>query len=301
MSIVHCKLPRAGLGNQLFPLMKACVFAHINQLPLIVTNYHQVKVGVYLRGEKSKRNYRHCFRFQKNVTGALLDKTNVFIKSKTFTLVEEPSLDAIPGSTQKKMIYRFGAIPHWGDYFQGLKEQRQLVIDLFQQLLLPGVKRELENLEAPCIGVHIRMGDFRKLMPGDVFSKLGAVRTPEDYFVEVIEKLRSIYGNDAPVAVFSDGYRHEFRKITRLPNLRFIEGNSDIVDMLLLNRSKVIVTSAASTFGYWAGFLSDAPIIMHPDHIHQPLRIPGSKPGLFEGALDESGVLFLKSNYSVDI
>ena len=133
-------------------------------------------------------------------------------------------------------------------------------------------------------------------MPGDDFSKLGAVRTPEDYFVDVIEKLRSIYGSDTSVSIFSDGYLDEFKKISHLPNIRFIENNSDIVDMLLLSRSNVIVTSASSTFGYWAGFLSDAPIIMHPDHIHKCLRISDPGTGLFEGALDHAGVSFLKKN-----
>jgi len=37
MSIVVCELPKAGLGNQLFPLVKAAVFAELNGLPLIVT------------------------------------------------------------------------------------------------------------------------------------------------------------------------------------------------------------------------------------------------------------------------
>jgi hypothetical protein len=281
--------------------MKACVFAHINQLPLVVTNYHQVKVGVYLRGEKSKRNYNQCFRFQKNVAGALLDKINIYFKRKAFNVVEEPLLEIIPGIAQNKTIYTFNAIPHWSDYFQGLKEQRPLVIDLFYQLLVPGIKKQLDSLDAPYIGVHIRMGDFRKLMPGDVFSKLGGVRTPEDYFVEVIEKLRAIYGNNVPVAVFTDGYRNEFKKISCLPHLRFIEGNSDMVDLLLLSRSKVIVTSASSTFGYWSGFLSDAPIIIHPDHIHQPLRIQDSKPGMYEGALDDSGLMFLMNNYLIGL
>ena len=54
MGIVICKIPKAGLGNQLFPIMRAYTFAHLNQLPILVYNYHQVKIGPWLRGEKSK-------------------------------------------------------------------------------------------------------------------------------------------------------------------------------------------------------------------------------------------------------
>jgi hypothetical protein len=56
MSIVICKLPKSGLGNQLFPLMHAMVFAHINQMPLKIIGYHQFKIGPYLRNEKSYIN-----------------------------------------------------------------------------------------------------------------------------------------------------------------------------------------------------------------------------------------------------
>ena len=57
MGKVICKLPRAGLGNQLFPLLKAYTFAQLNDLPVIVINYHQIKVGPWLRREKNKRYY----------------------------------------------------------------------------------------------------------------------------------------------------------------------------------------------------------------------------------------------------
>ena len=52
MSVVVCKLPQAGLGNWLFCLMKAKVFAEMYQLPLIIIGYHQLKIGPYLRFEK---------------------------------------------------------------------------------------------------------------------------------------------------------------------------------------------------------------------------------------------------------
>jgi hypothetical protein len=66
MGIVICKLPKAGLGNQLFPLMKAYVFAHINHLPVTIVNYRQLRLGPWLRGEKNKRIYNGFFIFEKN-------------------------------------------------------------------------------------------------------------------------------------------------------------------------------------------------------------------------------------------
>src|SRR5665647_589640 len=91
MSIVICKLPKAGLGNQLFPLMRAYTFAHLNQLPVIVTHYQQLKIGPWLRGEKTKRNYNGFLTFQKNIIAGQLDKWKLK-KYKEDTQEIEPEL-----------------------------------------------------------------------------------------------------------------------------------------------------------------------------------------------------------------
>jgi hypothetical protein len=297
MSIVHCKLPASGLGNQLFPLMKASVFANINDFPLVVTNYHQVKIGPYLRREKSKRNYNHYFTFQKSLLLESFEKLRIDLKGKTHEVIEDSDLAVVREAGSKSIIYRFGHIPHWSNYFGGLKEHRQLVIPLLKQLISPEVLHQADRQQSPEIGVHIRMGDFRKLSVGEDFSKLGTVRTPLDYFIEVIGKLKAVFGTKTSVSVFSDGHKKELDKVLQLPGTRLVEGNSDLADMLLLSRSKIIVTSAGSTFGYWSGFLSDAPVIMHPDHIHGSIRNQIETPDLYEGPLDSAAISFLKGFY----
>lgn len=297
ISVVHCKLPAAGLGNQLFPLMKACVFANINDFPLIVTNYHQVKIGPYWRREKSKRKYNHYFTFQKPVLAESFEKLRIYLNTKSHDVIDDSALAVVRDAGKRNIIYRFGNIPHWSNYFGELKEHRQLVISLLGQLITPEVLHQADRHQSPEIGVHIRMGDFRKLLSGEDFSKLGTVRTPSDYFIEVIAQLRAVCGSQTSVSVFSDGHKKELDKILQLPNTRLVEGNSDLADMLLLSRSKIIVTSAGSTFGYWSGFLSDAPVIMHPDHLHGSIRNKMETPDLYEGPLDNSAISFLKGIY----
>lgn len=284
-SFVVCKLPKAGLGNQLFPLLKALVFAEINNLPVKIVGYHQFKIGPYLRREKSKRKYSGYFTFQRSFLAEQLDAFYIKRKEKIYRIVNEPVLKMIEESERKKCIYLFDQIPHWANYFDGLREHRDQVIHLFWNVLNKQVKQNLDQLAAPGIGVHIRMGDFRKLKQGEDFSKVGAVRTPEDYFIDIIKQLRAMHGNGLPVSVFTDGYEHELKELLRLENITLIQGNSDIVDMLLLSRSKVVVTSAGSTFSYWSGFLSNAPIIMHPDHIHKPIRSVKDLHKLYEGPI----------------
>lgn len=83
-----------------------------------------------------------------------------------------------------------------------------------------------------------------------------------------------------------DGLEHELKVLLRLEKVATVQGYAEIVDMLLLSRSKIVVTSAGSTFSYWSGFLSNAPIILHPDHIHEPIRTKKDLGKLYEGPID---------------
>ncbi|HVU57444.1 MAG TPA: hypothetical protein VHD83_20415 [Puia sp.] len=284
MSVVICKLPRAGLGNQLFPLLKAAVFARLNELPLIVTGYNQFKIGPYLRGEKIKRNYRGYFLFEKGLLGEQVDQFRIW-RSRGDEDRVEPTVEVLPAAAREGKRFIFSEIPHWSDHFAGLREHRQLTLEIFEEMVCEGIKRKAEVIDAPCIGVHIRMGDFRKLKEGEDFQSVGAVRTPEEYFMQIIRQIREIAGIALPVSVFTDGRRHELETLFTMENISMVEGNPDLVDMLALSRSGIIVASANSTFSYWAGFLSKAPLILHPDHIHAPIRY-GKGEGVYEGPFD---------------
>lgn len=287
-------MPKAGLGNQLFPLMKAVVFQQIMQVPLMVTNYYQFALGPYLRGEKSKRRYHNYFTFQKNLFGAWINTLKLAFYNN-HQIVDEPSLNEEFGQADYNKMYIYSAIPHWTDYFKELKDHRQTVLQSFFKLLSPNILKSVNEQPIPCIGVHIRMGDFRKLKATEDFAKVGAVRTPETYFVKVIKSIRELVGRQLPVTVFTDGYRHEFHELFQMPFVEMTEGNADIVDMILLSKSKVIVTSAGSTFSYWAGFLSESVLIMHPDHIHETIRPVQMGDQFYEGAFDANNEL-LKQN-----
>src|SRR6266704_2579125 len=128
MSVVICKLPKAGLGNQLFPLMKAYKFGNLNKLPVIVTDYHHIKIGPYLRREKSKRNYSRFFTFQKSILSAQLDKINLK-NYKDYHQEIEPAIKRLD-TDDVKNAYIFSAMPHWDNYFDGLSDNRRLVIEL---------------------------------------------------------------------------------------------------------------------------------------------------------------------------
>jgi hypothetical protein len=297
--VVVCKVPKAGLGNQLFPIMKAFTFGHINRLPVIVTGYNQFKIGPYLRKEKIKRNYQGYFKFQKNYFKEQADKWRLR-KNKNFQISSEPCLQEVKAdNATPRQIYVFSEIPHWDDYFVQLKNYRETVISIFNDLVSENIKEKIALQKSPCIGVHIRMGDFRKLKAGENFSMVGAVRTPEDYFINLIISIRKIHGSQLPVSVFTDGYQHEFEKLFLLDHIKLIEGNPDLVDMILLSKSKIIIASAGSTFSYWAGFLANAPLILHPDHIHQPIRPAEINNNWYEGDWDSNNEVLVNNIYNI--
>ncbi len=290
MSIVICKLPKSGLGNQLFPLMHAMVFAHINQMPLKIIGYHQFKIGPYLRNEKSKRNYLGYFRFQKSIAGELIDRLICQYFLFKYTINAEPALIKLNKVEKKNIAFIFSILPSYNDYFVHLREHRKLVIDLINSSLSSVIKRKLFQAESSAIGVHIRMGDFKKLIKQEEFLG-GHVRTPEEYFVSIINEIRLFVGFEIAISVFTDGYKEEFHLLTNLSNVSFIDSKNDMVDLLSLSKCRLIVTSQGSTYSYWASFISDASVIHHPKHIHSIFGKENN--GNYEGYLNMNNPLLL--------
>lgn len=277
-SYAYANLPRSGLGNKLLVWARALVFAKLNALPLLVSSWTQLHIGPFLRGERSKRFYLRSFEHRQPV--GLLRR--LFI-SRAYRRVLEPAVRAVPGGPERFSVYEFQREPHWSDYFEGIKDHRELVRDSLHALVVERHRRELARLEAPVIGVHVRMGDYRPLAQGQDFAKVGQTRTPLRYFADVIEAVRRAHGHDLPVTLFSDGEDHELAELLALPRVTRARTRADVLDLLLLAKSRLIICSAGSSFGYWSAFLADAPIILHPDHIHEPIRSKSVDDVFYEG------------------
>jgi hypothetical protein len=88
------------------------------------------------------------------------------------------------------------------------------------------------------------------------------------------------------VTIFTDGRPGDVAPLLALKNAQLADDNPDIVDLLLLSRSKCIIAAAGSTFSYWAGFLADAPVVLHPSHaiVIRPATV---NRYIFEGPLPD--------------
>ncbi|MDP5015756.1 MAG: hypothetical protein NWQ43_00310, partial [Dolichospermum sp.] len=54
-------MPRSGLGNMLLVWARAILFAEFNGLPVLSPNWNEVRIGPWLRGERTKRYYGNLF------------------------------------------------------------------------------------------------------------------------------------------------------------------------------------------------------------------------------------------------
>jgi hypothetical protein len=272
--VVISKLPKAGLGNKLFPWASGLVFAHVNNAEhkfVGMTAFHPM---TFLRRERSKRFYRGYFKKE-----SLMDY-RLFLKHKE---IKQKDAD-------KKVDWQgvavFKEIPHYSEMFITIKNYRELIIAHFWKSLTKRVKDRIELHKPPIIALHVRMGDYRPLKEGEDFEKVGNVRTPLKYFQEVLNLLRQTIGWDCPATIFSDGNDEDLKELLDMPNVDRAEDDLDIVHMVLMSKSKVLVMSATSTFSFWAGFLSDGILINHYQHKHKDIRNQEFNKASYEGAID---------------
>lgn len=270
-------LPNAGLANKLFVWARGFVFAQLNALPLVTIGWSYPKVGPLLRGERSSRMYAQYFNG--SATWALAGLALAGVGGR---IIREPAcrqLDRVDGVK----TYLFRDLPPWRDAFADIREYR----DALRQGLLSSIRRKYSQLaeasERPQVALHVRCGDFRRLSKGEDFKKVGGVRTPQDYFLGIVFGLRAAAGVVVPITVYSDGTDDDIDFLLRLPAVARAKASNDVSDLLALSRAEIIVTSAGSTFGEWAAFLSDGIVLRHPDHIHAPIRPEAVRRLAYEG------------------
>jgi len=269
------KLPSTGLGNKLFSWAAGAIFAKNNNCKHIVLGMTKFHIGPWIRFERSKRFYKGYFKNESLFHLGYFVKSKITISQKESSNVTNFNSNAV-----------FNEIPNWEDYFIGLREHRTFIIDYFLESLNPSLRQEAESIPFSEIAVHIRMGDFRELSPEEDFAKVGLVRTPLSYFIETINAIRKFLVKDIPVTVFSDGSDESLNEILSLSNISRQTNSEDILDIIGLSKSKVLITSAGSTFSKWAGFLSENVIIDHYQHIHKPIRDDVTNKVMYEGPLN---------------
>jgi hypothetical protein len=253
------------------------MFSRLNGIPLRVTGWLHFQKAPLLHG----LDLRLYWNYFKRVDEAS-SRTNRYA-ARYYRVISEPAVER--RDIETGVIYEYSKVPHWSNFFGDIREYRDQVRAALMDMLTDARVRELGRQKAAVITANVRMGDFKKLQPNENFAKTGNARTPLTYFHELIENIRKLHGSPLPVEIVTDGSARELGELLALPNVSMAPSRSKIIDILMMGRSKILLCSASSTFSYWAGFLGESALIMHPDHIHQPIRPEAVNRNCYEGAL----------------
>jgi hypothetical protein len=276
-SIAYVSFPKTGLGNLLLIWSRACVFSHLNKIPLVTSGWWGIRWGTWLRNEQRKRLYWGYFR-----ESSSLEFTAAQLLRWCFPVIQEPPIELQTGYG-RRVVYFFSKIAVDNDLFGAIRPYRSFINAEIIRLLKPTLIKQLHMLEKPEIAIHIRRGDFA----------FGNPLTPNAFFVRCIGFIREQTKKDLCVTVFTDGKLEEIEEILQLQNIHIAKKKPDILDILQMSKSRILILSQSSTFSYWAAFLSDA-IVIKPDGDWQgDLRPVEINQVRFEGKInfDESETL----------
>lgn len=258
MQKVYVKFPKVGLGNMLLVWARAVVFAHLNHLPLITSPWWSFHPGAWKRNENKKRLYWGYFK-----ESSYWSRLEILLNKYQYQLIEEPVVKELTAAElEGKKIYRFDKVIVENDLFASIRDYRDLVREGIYKILKPSLLEQLKSYPPPVIAVHIRRGDF----------KLGNPVTPQSFFIDCINQVRSVAGENWEVTVFTDADADEISEVLALPAVTLASPKPDILDILLMSKSKVIILSQSSTFSYWGAFLSDAVILKPAGDWQQKIR-----------------------------
>ena len=149
-------------------------------------------------------------------------------------------------------------------YYMLNNEWRKWILNILKPITLKNNK-----IDKPSLGIHIRVGDYINYAGNSLYTKIFPVYNA-DYYIDIIKKypLHTIY--------FFTDTGHNFIKNHIVPKIKnkyeFIINNNAIEDLITLSTCDILILSA-STFSYWAGYLSSGQIFCPKYWIMIKLRL----------------------------
>ena len=251
-------MPKYGLGNLLLIWAKARIFASKNNLDLVVSSWGFFRLGPWLRRENKKRIYTGYFKNSFSLNHLKSQYLSFLYPKVVISEIRKLTRDELA----KDLIFEINSSILNEDLFGDIRENRELIKNELLKLVNPFLLKSITKYSDPVIGIHIRRGDF----------KHGNPITQNIYFINIIKAIRLICNYDVPATIFTDADESEILDILSLNSVSLAEKKEDILDILILSKSRILVLSRSSTFSYWAAFLSDNIIIRPQDDWQKKLR-----------------------------
>ena len=284
--MICCKalLPRAGLGNRLFPWARCRVYSLKHAVPMLPVRWFQMKVGPMLRGESDRRLYHGLFRKDRE---RIPRWEHLAISLFGHRVSEPEDLDWTPPmDDRRRCVVVFEGER---DHFQRLRGWHQVLHE--QLTAMTRDKWLVGNLHLGTtypIGIHVRCGDFLRPKSAAELYTSGGVRTPLEWFVESLRWIREQVGEAVGAFVVSDGKPAELEPLLAEPNVIRLNSGSAVGDLLSLAKASVLIASGGSSFSGWACFLGQMPTVSHPGQSLQWFKL-GNEKGVYVGEFDPRG------------
>lgn len=244
----------AGIGNCFFAYFHAALLAERTGQRMITPAWSNIGIGVFLRGDYSRRRYGVMFMPHADELTGL---------AKAWVLVTRwcgrRTVGAGPGSNPAALpagsglsIVRLDAC-----WFGDLVHHRAMVRHrLLGVIAMPSAAPAWGA--SPYVAVHVRLGDFAQVAAPVAIDAVNT-RIPMTWYVAAIGQARRMRP-DLPVRLFSDGHDYELANLLAIPGVSLERLGSDIEQLIAMASASLFVGSN-STFSHWAAFLGDMPTI----------------------------------------
>jgi len=261
-----------GLGNLLFPWARALLASKTYGYKRIFPTWPQIKVGPFLRQERDLRCYSTLF-------APIDDEISGIAKAHLLVVGRFAPEDALRSEDRSRDGRGWRVVVFRGmlRMFEPLRGQAAII----RQAIIQAVeaRSSATTLQAqsrgPEIGIHVRLGDFRRPSETALRDRETNVRIPLSWYRNVLRNLRSACGQSVRARVCSDGSDDELQELLSEPDVYRSDASDAVRDLLGLAECMAIVSSR-STFSAWAAYLGAVPTVCYP----------GTPTGLFPSLED---------------
>ncbi len=262
---VECALFRlrgVGLANCLFPWARCRVASRQHDLRQLASTWPQLCHRQWLRFDRDKRTYANLFD-ESDVAIGGLQRLKLLATSRR---IPEREFLENPGSARHGIVVFSGIENYFAEMLQDAIFLRNALVQCTR-------KEHMPSIVAPGICVHVRYGDATHVEPGRPVPDIPHwhLRQPVEWYVRMVQELRSVLAQSVPVWVFSDASDEEIRPLLAIQGVRRVFFGSAVADLHAMSTAKVLVASG-STFSMWAAFLGRMPVIWPPNNRRQQLH-----------------------------
>lgn len=242
---VYSQTTRAGLANELFPVIRGILCALDGGFVELKPIWMRPRIGPLIRGERDKRRYHRLFRRPGALN--LTVRALVLLAGQRFDESGRKIRHGLPGLCVT-------VVKGMDGHFEPFRGRHHLVLSKLESLSRDNDRRQLNA----GVAMHVRLGDFARKANSEVISSNES--TPMQWFVDVAV---AITESGWAVTVFSDGEDSELSTLLAIPCVTRAPDGTALSDLIAMS-GYVFIVGSGSTFTAWAAFVGDRPLLLFP-------------------------------------